>query len=88
MMRLEDLEAQAMNVLVKAGAVEECEHHDGTFIDRGDPDAVSKAYAIGTNMVKAGEVDGTREEFMAAIKSALENAGDECPSCAKNRDDD
>ena len=88
MMRLEDLESQAMLVLSKAGAVEECEIHDGVFIDREDPDAVKSAYAIGTNMVKSGQVDGTREEFMAAIKSAYENAADECYICAKYREED
>jgi hypothetical protein len=87
MMRRQDLEAQGMSALVKAGAVEECEFHEGIFIDQGDPDAVKRAYAIGTNMVKAEEVDGTREEFMAAITSALQNAGDECPNCAKLRRD-
>lgn len=88
MMRLEGLEAQAMGVLVRVRAVSECEVHDGIFIDNEDPDAVKTAYAIGTNMAKAGDVDGTRDEFMDAIKSALGNAGDECPICAKYRDED
>jgi hypothetical protein len=88
MMRLQELEAHAMGVLVQAKAVEECPIHDGMFINQDDPDAVKHAYAIGTNLVKAGSVDGTREEFLGSIKSALESAGDECPICAKNRDED
>jgi hypothetical protein len=87
MMRLEDLQDVAMGVACKAKAVKECEWHEGIFIDLGDPDAGKLAYAIGTKMFKDGEVDGTREEFMAAIKSALETAGDECPICAKHRDE-
>ncbi|TPL79100.1 hypothetical protein FJ941_20920 [Mesorhizobium sp. B2-3-13] len=87
MMRLQDLESQAMGPLLKAGAVEECPVHDGIYIDQFDDDAMKKAYAIGTNMVKNGEVDGTREEFMKAIQSAMGNAGDECGICAKNAED-
>jgi hypothetical protein len=88
MMRLENLEGRAMSILVEAGAVSECEVHDGAFINQEDPSAIKRAYAIGTNAVKAGMIDGTRDEFMGAIKSALENAGDECPYCARNRDRD
>jgi hypothetical protein len=87
MMRLEELEGAAMGVLAKTGAVKQCEIHDGIFIDQYDSDAMRQAYAVGTNMVKAGEVDATREEFMDAIKSASENAADECYICAKYRDE-
>ena len=83
MMRLEDLRSLAELPLQKAGAIKPCDLHDDVLIDQDDPEAVSRAYAIGTNMVKAGEVDGTREEFMDAIQSALENAFDECPSCSR-----
>jgi len=88
MMRLEDLQNQGMEVLVKARAVRECEFHIGAFIiNGGDPDAEVKAYAIGTNMVKAKQVDGTREEFMAAIRHALGNAVHKCWICAKSPDE-
>jgi hypothetical protein len=83
MMRIQDLEALASNVLVKAGALKPCDAHEEVLIDQDDPDAVKRAYAIGTNMVKAGEVDGTREEFMDAIKSAYESSAVECYSCSK-----
>jgi hypothetical protein len=62
--------------------------HGDILINLEDPDAERRAYAIGTNMVKAGEVESTREDFMDAIKSALENAADECPVCAKYMDED
>jgi hypothetical protein len=84
----EELEKVAMDVLIKAGALAECEKHKGTFVDEGDPEAVSQAYATANEMVKAKEVDATRDEFMDAIKTALENAGEECPLCAEEEGGD
>ncbi len=84
----EELEKTAMDVLIKAGALAECETHKGTFFDDGDPEAVSKAYATASDMVKAKDVDATRDEFMDAIKSVLENAGEECPHCAEGEGGD
>lgn len=81
MMRLKDMSAQATGVAVKAGAVKQCPVHD-TIIEVCDPDADKRAYAIGTNMVKNGEIDGTREEFMDAIKGAIEDASETCNICA------
>jgi hypothetical protein len=83
MMRIEGLEAQGADVLVIAGALKRCDMHEHILIIQDDSDALKSAYAIGTNMVKAGEVDGTREEFMDSIKSAYENGVDECYTCAK-----
>ena len=86
--RRQALEAQATIPLRKTGAIRPCYIHDDILINCEDADAERMAYAIGTNMVKAGEVEGDREEFMAAIKSALQDAADECPICAKYRDED
>ena len=86
MMLLEELEGTAGALLVRTGALKRCPNH-GVLIDNGDPDAVKRAYAIGTNMVKQGEVDADREDFMEAIKRAAANAADECGYCAKNMDD-
>ncbi len=85
--RLEGLRSDGKMALVKAGALKECDYHEDILIDQGDSDAVNKAYAIGTNMEKAGEVDGTREEFMAAIKHEIENSYIDCPYCAKAFDE-
>lgn len=82
MMRHNDLVHEAGGVLVRAGAAERCEFHDEVLIGQCDSDAERKAYAIGTNMVKAGEVDAAREEFMDAIKSAIVELSDECYMCA------
>lgn len=87
MMRREDLRNVADDVALRAKAIHECERHSGTYLTNSDPDAERLAYAMGTNMVKNGEVDGSREEFMDAIKEAISEAGWECPSCEKDAHD-
>lgn len=87
MMRLEGLQSLGAGVLTRTGALKACDMHEEILINQEDPDAVSRAYAIGTNMVKAGEVDGSREELMDAIKSALADSYDECTRCAKWRNE-
>ncbi len=77
-----DLQAAAQTVLVKARAADRCEIHEEILIDRGDGDGEKMAYAIATNMVKAREVDGTREEFLEAVKEALGEADYQCNICA------
>lgn len=87
MMRMETLVGQATGVLLRTGALKACKFHEDIVINQSDDDAAKRAYAIGTNMVKAGEVDGTREEFMDAIKTALEQSRGECPDCTKHMED-
>ena len=79
--RLEGLNQTAQQIAVEAGAIEECEDHPGTFISRDDSEAEKMAYAIGTNKIKTGELVCERKELMDAIKSAIDDAGDECYSC-------
>jgi hypothetical protein len=81
MTRREDLRAIAMEVLEEAGAIRECGDDPGYYKKRDDADANTLAYAIGTNKVKNGEVDGTRKEFMAIIQSTLESVGGTCTAC-------
>jgi hypothetical protein len=84
MERIEDLEGLAAGVALQAGALKECAVHSGELLYQGDPDADSRSYAMATNLWKKGDVDGTREEFMDAIKSAFENAShDGCMRCDK-----
>jgi hypothetical protein len=87
--RIEGLQQTAIEIALETGAIEECEIHEGSYIDQYDSEAVSKTYAIGTNKVKSGEIDGTHEEMMEAIKSAIDDAVTECGACAnyRNRDD-
>lgn len=86
MMMMEELEYTATSVLVKAGALERCAVH-GVAVDTFDPDAVKKAYAIGTIMVQKGEVDASREDFMEAINRAYKNSAMDCGYCAKHEAD-
>lgn len=83
MERIESLEQQAIAVAKEANAIKECGFpgHSDCFLSQWDDDANRHAYAIGTNRWKAGEVDGTREEFMDAIKEAIDTASDDCPEC-------
>lgn len=84
MERHDDLVAQAIGVALQAKAIKECPIHDEVYLDAEDPEANRHAYAIGTNMVKAGKIEATREEFMDAIKEAIDGSGMECGWCAKN----
>ena len=80
--RLEGLRTDGRRPLSKLGRLRHATALKA-FSYRDDSDAVKRAYAIGTNMMKAGEVDSTREELMDAIKDAIENSYNDCPYCAK-----
>lgn len=84
MMRREGLYYSAVDVLVETEAVSRCEFHEDFYGDNGDEEALRHAYALGTNWVKDGRVDATREEFMTAIKTAYDESGFDCPSCEKH----
>ncbi len=51
---MDELETKAREVLIEHEAIEECEVHKGVYVDNGDPEAVSKAYAAAAEMVKSG----------------------------------
>jgi hypothetical protein len=54
----------------------------------GDTGAERKACAIGTNMGNREKwMDGSREEFKDAIKTALEDTDDECSHPVHHDDD-
>lgn len=82
MLRRLDVRAQAEEVLVRAGFAHRCEH--GNLIDQYALVDNGLAYAIGTKMLQAGEIDADRREFMDAIKQALgalEGMPDTCYEC-------
>lgn len=87
MMRQQELYDWAINIAVEAGAVERCIGHEEVFIDKFDDEAKKRAYAIGTNQLKAGGDMNEREDLMAAIKSVLAEAAWSCPYCDKNMAD-
>lgn len=81
--RLEDLNVHAQGIAAQAGAIRECEHHPGTFIICEDTNAENEAYAIAKNEIENEETSFKSEELTDAIKSAINNAGEECGYCAK-----
>ncbi len=80
--KLDELETKAREVLIEHEAIEECEVHKGVYVDNGDPEAVSKAYAAAAEMVKSGDVEATKEKFLAAITAVLGETAEECPKCS------
>jgi hypothetical protein len=72
--RLERLRDTATDILIKTGAVRVHRRDDSILINEMDEEAISEAYARGTNMVEAGKIDGTRKELMDAIAEVLRDA--------------
>ena len=85
--RMADLSAEAEIVALQAKAIKHCNWHEDISLDQEDPDANKHAYALGTIRWNKGDMGCTREEFMQAIKDTIEMSGDECPRCAKIRDE-
>ena len=78
---MDDLESKALTVLIEHEAISECDVHKGVYLDNGDPEAVSKAYAAADEMITAGKVEATKEKFLAAIGAVLADSNEECPKC-------
>lgn len=81
---------EAMAIALEAGVLEQCEAHDDCLFEgHGD---LKKAYRIGNSHFTAGQLKGifkSRTEMTNHIKKIIENyPADECPSCAKIRDED
>lgn len=86
---MEDREAdyqQGVELCIKAGALEQCEYHEGIYY-RGD-EPVEEAYKLANSLITQGKIepgkDG-RTGVTDSIKRAYEdNIGfDECAQCAK-----
>jgi hypothetical protein len=72
MKRTQDPWTQAEDVAVRAGAIRRCELHQDITINTSDRDNTKRAYAMGTTLFKEGNIAGTREQFMDAIKYAID----------------
>lgn len=81
--RLEDLYLYAQGIASQAGAIRECEYHSGIFITCENADAEDEAYAFARREIENGEKSFNREELTDAVKSAINEAGEECGYCAK-----
>jgi hypothetical protein len=88
MANLPELYEAAVEILRYTGAIKECPEHSYVYVDQGDDDAVSHAYAIGANKVKNGDVRATFDEMKAAIRSAYRDAPWNCPECEREKHED
>ncbi|MGA7806917.1 hypothetical protein [Bradyrhizobium sp.] len=81
--RTEGLHFRAVEVALQARALKQCSYpgHSDWVLDQGDEEASRLACVIGTNRWENGEIDGEREEFLAAIKHVIKAAPYECPRC-------
>jgi hypothetical protein len=79
---VDELENKALQILIDHEAIAECEVHPGVYLDNGDPEAVSKAYAAANTLAQSGEIEAPKEKLLAAIGSVLGEAAEECPKCA------
>jgi len=87
MTRIEELEAIALSILERTGAVTECPDHEGVYLDNNDEDGREQAFAIGTNMAGRREIDASQQEIRDAIKRAIVESAIECGYCEKNAAD-
>jgi hypothetical protein len=86
--RRDDLSAEADIVAARAKAIVPCPRgHDEIMINNCDDDANSHAYALGTIRWQKGDLGWERQEFMDAIKDAIDQSADECPRCEKTREE-
>lgn len=72
---------------VQAKATRPCPIHSEVLTNQYDDEANRRAYAIGTNLWKEGDIPCERTEFMEAIKDAIDNSADECGACTKLMED-
>jgi hypothetical protein len=84
----EQQQSIAVNIAVEAGVLERCEYH-GIAVEAGvDPDP---AYELANARFTSGALTGVfddRHEMNDAIKSAIEDAPDECYECEHAFGDD
>ncbi|RZI40375.1 hypothetical protein EGT07_23825 [Herbaspirillum sp. HC18] len=76
----------AIGLCEEVGAIEECDAHEGTYLDTmewSDPEELTDE--ILKHDTTAIEHFDSREEMIDCVRDALTHAGEECPSCEKNR---
>jgi hypothetical protein len=89
MERHDEQRSAAMRIALQAGALKRCEFHEDCVFE-GDHD-IEGAYRLGNSMFSRGElreIVDSRKEMTDCIKDVVEDhRGDECPRCAKFRDE-
>ena len=71
------LRGWAIDVLLEAGAIRECEEH-GWMQDRADPHARERAFDIARRNPPAGV---SPDKATAEVRDVLDSIGDSCPEC-------
>ena len=84
--RLPDMDGEALEFALHASAAISCVVHEEVWIDPGETEATKRAYAMGTNRWKQGDLGCERADFMDAIANAIGWGANECPACGKIRD--
>lgn len=83
----QDRVSAAIAICIDFGAIEECEYHDGTYIDSMEfldhRELADRILAEDPSVLERFRDKG---DFYECVSEAMQSAGDECGSCAKNRD--
>ncbi|ENT2476803.1 hypothetical protein ACFFKL_003058 [Enterobacter hormaechei] len=83
-------ECWALEMLGRVGALTQCPHHEGAYVDEGIDEANIYKYAAGAYKKSNGShLFESFKEMTDAVKSAYEEHGgnDVCPLCFKRVDD-
>jgi len=86
-MEHEDKIYQAIGLCIEIGVIRECVVHEGTYIDSmeySDPEELT-AKILEENPDALGLFEN-QNEMLECVRDAMASAGEECGSCAKNRD--
>lgn len=78
---------RAIGLCAEFGAIEECDVHEGTYIDSmeySDPEELT-ARILEDNPDALGHFEN-QNEMVECVRNAIAFAGKECGSCANNRD--
>lgn len=89
MERAEGLESVATAIAIEMGALSRCEFHDELVDELAGMNEEVEEEAVSRLTNGAEEMSDFRSpgEVRDAVRGAFENAGMECGSCAKHRDD-
>lgn len=84
----EEKRAVALQIAIDASVLKRCELHEDAVLDCGSD--VEDAYKLGNSRFTKGELSdvfGDRTDMTDAIKEVVGEHLDECPYCAKWRDE-
>jgi hypothetical protein len=85
----ENLRRIAATLLVETGALEECPHE--TLLWTYNNEAVTLAYGLANARITSGEIElpagYSRRDLTDAIKSLVDETGESCAICDRNRED-